>query len=407
MLEKLESINVKLAEFPDPAKEPCLTVMNEIDNLRAAITDQLRGDGLVNEFRERYRILVRKLRTKMAELRPHIALGTPGFTIYVSESSDEETTPASEQTPTKSRKGNDGSAITAPSRASLAPRTPRTIKRENTVSPAPTKPIFKLDQVKQRYDSGSVSNLPGQINPKVTDHIILQSLSGWRSLIEETLTEIEGLLGATIAAAVFEVLSNRQQTELFRHASDILDSLFSELMATQRSVIENIVLSETHKPICYADTALKKALQEVSSTLHEKRLEVRVNEYFDSIESKGGKITKFEDRKKKTTEVQAHIGADPYAREISAMVTVLSYYDVASARILDTIASLLEYGLLHKFNMQLTEKLFHGLKTANSKHCAKLLADDPAREERRCELHRDKAKLLQALEELRGLPMLN
>lgn len=394
--------------FPEQVKAPYLTVVTEVEALRTALVQQLIGDGLSNEFRLSYRKIIQSLRQQLKSAKPRLALSTPGYkepAIIVDSDDDETPTP----TPSKSRRGNDGHAVTTPLRGQAEPRsTPRsTVKRENGTPTLPLRTTFKLDEVKHVYDAGSTSGLPDQLNPKVTDHLIIQSLRGWQDMIDAALREVQDLMSDALGEIIHEKLANRRQTQLFTETIRIVKDLLLELLDSQIQGVHHMVACEMHKPITYANDTLKSIAAVASKELHAKRLETRIDEHYNTLEANGGKVVKSEDRKKKAGDsawVHSVLGPDTYGRELTAMATPLAYYDIASARMIDNIATHLEYGLFHAIETELRGRLFDGLRTQDSDHCAQLLAEDPRREEQRRRLTAEKEKLLQALDELRGLP---
>ena len=404
---RLEEVGSQLAGFPEQSKAPCLAIFNDIERVNAAITARLQRDSLNNEFRDSYGEIIRSLREQLKQARPQLLLTTPGVKqravpIAIDSSDDDEAPASPAPMPSKkARKGNDGRVI-------AAYRTP--VKTENGSPAPPVKAIFRLDQIKQAYDRGWTCGLPDEINPKVTEHLVLQSVSGWSSLVDGILEDVRNLVLGMISTGIDTSLATRRQTKLFTETSIVVESLFSALMGKQQDLVRNFIACETYQPITYAGAALKQGIETTRQQLRGERTQQRINEYYDTLECKGAKPTKPEDRKKKLGDsdwIQRSLGSDPYAREVGAVARILAYYDIASQRVVDVIASHLEYGLLHGLENNLKSALFEGLQATNSEYCAQLLAEDPQREALRLRLMAEKEKLLQALEELRGLPHLN
>ena len=360
---------------------------------------------------QNYRKILKKLRKQLEVARPQLILTTPGAKPPPIEiDSDDETVASPDPSPAKARKGNDGRAIAASShhRPSRAPR----VKIEEAVSPSePLKAVFTLEYLKRVYDSGSAAGLPDQINPKVTGHIIRHCLQGWPRMINTTLKEIKQLMVDMLSKSVQDTLATRRETQLFRDTKQAVRDLFLELLQKQQDLINTVVTSHTHKPIIYAVGVLAQAKEFSGQQLETERSRHRVNEYFDKLDAKLEKIgkqpTKPDERQKKFADaawIKSTLGTDPYHREISAMVTPVSYYDVVAIQILDNIARHLELGLIDGLEKELKERLFEELKFTDPEHCAQLLAEDPRREKKRLDLIGEKIKLEKAIQELRGLP---
>lgn len=350
---RLQQVASQLAGFPEQARAPCLTVMNEADSVTSVIITELHGSGNDDEnFRYAYRRIIQSLRQQLRSARPELVLATPGVKQRIVpiplDSSDDEH--ASPPTPSKIRKGNDGRGLT----------THRVVvKTEESVPTQPVKTVFRLDQIKQAYDRGWTSGLSVENNPKVTERLVLQALSGWPQMVDSTLENVQQLTANMISTCISEVLSSRRQTKLFTEASHVVSSLFLELMCKQRDLLHNVVACEMHKPITYAHTALKADTEANKQDLISDRTNQRLNEYFDALDSRIKQPAKQEERKK-----QANLGPDPYVREVEAVAKIHAYYDIASRGMVDAVAKHLEYGLMHALEMSLKDRLREGKLSA-------------------------------------------
>ncbi|KAK3707741.1 hypothetical protein LTR37_011918 [Vermiconidia calcicola] len=408
--KRLEEVTSQLRAFPEPAAAPCLTVMKEIDDLTTVIAQKLRGDALTNNFRDEYKKILQGLREQLKASRPRLILTTPGFKpppICVdSDDNDDISSASPAPTPSKKRKGDNGQSFVTPSRT---PSTP--IKIEEGAAPAVAPMVFRLNEVKIAYDSGSSSGLPEEVNPKVTEDLALQCLRGWGVLANSTLEKIQELLVGMLAKSVEDTWASRRGTRLFDDATEAIEELFLGFMQTRRTTIAELIADETYKPITYGDVVFRQAKESAKGELLENRASQRVKEHFDKLDAKqaSNKIMKPEERKKKAADSAflSTLGADPYAREINAMRTPIAYYTVASNRFMDNIALSLDRCLLGALEQGLKEKLQKSLDVLNPEHCADLLQEDPQREADRQALLAEKTNLLQAMEELQGLPHLN
>lgn len=399
---RLAQVSAQLATFPDVPLSPSLTVMAEIQTLVAAITEHIRGDGLENRFRSQYKDILGGLHRELKAVRPDVEMKTPGYqnpAISIdSDEDDVEATPTpiryTTATPTssKKRKANDGTPL-------------HPVKPEPGTLPPPAQMIFKLDQVKQAYDAGSNSGLPDQLNPKVTDHLISTALQGWNQLVGSLLAEVRTLLETMLSSTIRTSLSSRQHTQLCQQSDSVVSRFFNELMREQSEVISHLLACEQHKPMTFS--SMKKEKDNIAARLVSRRLEHRINEYFDTMESKGFKPTSAADRKKKQSDTewqQKTLRADSYGREVTALATPIAYYDIASSRLLDNIGTHLETGLMYAMQTGLHDCLTTGLRAGDNTHCTMLLAEDPGREALRARLLVEQEKLTLAMEELKALP---
>ena len=86
------------------------------------------------------------------------------------------------------------------------------------------------------------------------------------------------------------------------------------------------------------------------------------------------------------------------------MATPIAYYDLSSARMLDTIVNHVEYNLLYRLETELRNKIRAALRITDEAHCASLLEEDPRREAQRARLEIERVRLEEALRELEQLP---
>jgi len=418
--ERLSQVSAALAEFPKRPQSAAHTVMDESQAVAQTIEEHVKCNALNNVFRHKHKGLLRELKLQLAQLRPHVALSTPGYikpAIEIGDDSDKDGavtptpsrgyTPA--QTPSKMRKGNNGQAIRTPvfgGRETV--ETPHShVKAEHSSADvaAPTKTTFTLDKIKQALDRGSSSGLPDQIDPKVIDHLVTQSQAGWRTLATGLITKVQELVGAMCSESIDSTLATRIQTQLHSQTTIIIDRFITGLLNDVSDKIVYLVDCETQRPITYATDHIKQLTEAARNDLKRKRLIERVDEYYELQDSRGVKVPQSrQDRMKKVDEVEAKIGADKYAQAVNAMATPLAYYDLASARLLDNVATHLEFGLLRAIGLNMRGTLRTGLKVTDEEYCKQLLAEDPQREALRVRLLGEKERLSVALEELRGLP---
>ncbi|KAI6886850.1 P-loop containing nucleoside triphosphate hydrolase protein [Hortaea werneckii] len=425
--DRLATVSKHLEQFPERpcGRSACYTVMDEAHVVTTAITMLIRGEGQT-QLRAEYKGLLRELRSQLKQGKPQITLGTPGYikpaiSLDTEDESDDVRAAnlrLSTETPSKKRKVSNNNFQTPTQRDRIKVddsfATPASRNRSKTVSEdvAPdaassTGTPLALDEVKDMFDFGSTTCLPDQIDPRVTDSLIKQFLQDWRRLVEELLVRIYRLLADKLQACIYEVLPARQSTQLLRDISAILEGLVKDLLTQQKERIAFLMDCEMHKPITYNNKLLATETAAQKNRLEQSRHIKRVNEHYDTLESKGAaRIPYGEERKKKFEDqtLRSQLGPDCYSREVDALATPLAYYDMASLRLVDTIASHLEFGLMYGLETKLRDALRTGLKVTEEQHCLELLAEDPERENLRLRLTAEKEKLMMAMKDLEGLP---
>ena len=407
---RLEEVSDQLDQFPEEPRSPTLTVINEVQKLANAINAHIVDHDLQDDFRSQYKTLLRGYHTQLRNARPHLDLSTPGYmkpSIALDDSEDDEQSPSLAVTPSKIRKGNQGQPI--PQGRVTTNSTPRSrVKPERQASEKPPRAEFNLYQVHRDLDRVRNSEIADQVHPKVIEGFMCQSVQSWSALTEDLLDKVKDLLARMLVKTISDALASRTSTQLFGKTTEVIDEFFQGILAEEAMHINHIVACEKYKPIGYS--GMKQRTGEMKFNLNRARLMERITEYYDTQEANGAKVLKIEDRKKKLKDeewVTNTIGADEYSVEVNAMASPLAYYDIASARMLDVVASLLEFGVLHAIESGLQGALMVGLRVTDAEYCAQLLAEDPEREALRIRLLAEKEKLVQALKELEGLPRLN
>ncbi|KAK4579939.1 hypothetical protein LTR86_000140 [Recurvomyces mirabilis] len=408
---RLSDVDAELQSFPEKPRSAALTVLQACDALTRSIEANLRADG--TDFRTLYRRLIKTAQSQLQELRPLVNLNTPGFQKQaISLDSEEDSDPTPDNTPSgKRRRVDDGRVQPVPSTPArgtpFRPRptpTPLSAPRPNfkTDLPSTSRLKVRLDEVRELYDNGSNSGLPDQLNPRVTDDLVRMSLKPWSELVPRLMGQISNLVSEMLKDSIDQALATRKRTQLFVRSTKAIEHLFEGLMTGVHERVSNTLACEMNRPITYQ--SVKTLAEPVRAKLLQDRATIRVNEYYDTLESKGAKVPPTAERMKKRVDLEnGPLRTDEWGREVAAMATPLTYYDIASGRLLDSISLMLDYNLLRGLQVELLDTLRFELRVTDEAYCAELIAEDPAREKRRRHLEVEKGKLNLALAELQGL----
>lgn len=403
-------VSSQLDAMPERPVSPSQTVMEEVQKLTTMATKYTTGDD--DAFRAKFKSHMRSYAKALQAARPKLRLGTPGYEKQVIPLDSDEDVASDTPTPSKKRKNNGGYATSPAPRAGVPRPTPRSTPRptrfKQEEQPATqARAELTLDKIHKAIDRASTSDLPDQVHPKVTERLILDSTSMWPALTTDLLDNIQSLVGKMLAKCVADTLGARGCTQLFTETGRIIDAFCKNVFEDETRFINHLVAGETHRPTSYGD-ALKQSTQRMKTELAAARLKERLDEHFDTLEVEhNAKVTLPEKRMEKAKDsdfVAKHLGPDKYAREVAAMGMPFAYYDLASSRMVDTVASFLERGVVYTVETKLQARLHMDLRARDDAHCAELLAEDPEREIQRQRLIAEKARLEEALKELEGLP---
>lgn len=391
----------KLDRMPERPSNPSQTVIEELQKLIDAVKELLLGNDDNAKFRSDFKGLIRGFRSQLSMCRPHVVLSTPGYVKPVLSLDSDNETMSDAPTPSKRHKTNSGQPAPSP--------TPRSGLRggsqDRPNSESAARATFTLDQIHAALDQARTSDMQDQVHPKVVERFIRQSIKSWPKLTTDLLKAVQKLIGDMLEECTGTSLALRAQTALVGRVSEAVKAIYHEIHAEEINHIDHVVRCEMHKPISYTG-GLKT--EEVRTKLQNTRISQRLDEHYDTMEAeKHAKVPIGQKRIELVRDlafVQKTLGADQFATEVTAMASPLAYYDLAAARLTDTVANHLEYGIMHTIETKLQVQLMLELRVTDSAYCTELLAEDPGREAERQRLIALQEKLLKAVEELKSLP---
>ena len=414
---RLGIITDQLTLLPAAPPHPGFAVASHIQTLAASIASHINGDRDVNTFRLTWtKITTTKFCKRLTDMKPSFNLKTPGYkapSIVVDDDDDSEpATPTpirvairSSMTPKPSASRRSDNITPSSSRKRPAEdATPRRV-RADPVTPSFTQKTLTLETLRFEYARGNTSGVPGSINAKVTDRLILESLSNWNDALNGTLKEANHTISQLIQQSIDNALKNLHLTDLYRRTKEELVAFLAGLMHTESDKLHNLLACEQEKAIVTHSnwTTLRNArLHDLQS----QRSLQRVNEHFDTFDaalantSSKAKPTPAEKRAEKakdTTWLTQTLGADEYAVEIDCLATILCYYENAAMCFVNAAAKSIEHGVLRPLRSDVAQTLCDGLNAGDPAVCAQLLAEDPARERERIALQGEKEKLEKAM----------
>jgi hypothetical protein len=357
-------------------------------------------------------------------MKPNFNLKTPGYkapSIVVDDDDDDDdsepATPTPVRVPIRSSTTPKPSAAT-PRRNNITPAssrkrpaedaTPRRMKAD-PATPSFTQKAFNLETLRFEYARGNTSGVPGSVNPKVTDRIILETLGPWNGALDGLLKEATHTVTLLIDQSIDNALKNLHLTELYRRTKEELAAFVAGLMHAESDKLRNLLSCEREKVIVTHSNWTALCNARLRGLQSQRNLQ-RVNEHFDTLEavatSTKPKITPAEKRTEKAddaTWLTQTLGADDYATEIDCLATIMCYYENAAMCFVNSAAKSIEYGVLRPMRCDIANTLCEGLNADDPGVCAQLLAEDSDRERQRLELRSEKEKLEKAISSVREL----
>nr|POF04564.1 interferon-induced gtp-binding protein mx3 [Quercus suber] len=398
---RLSEVNDALARFPRAPDSPTHTVISVVQSLTNSVAQSVLGQSLHDQFLDSWRNLFRNLRTQFKQARLQIDLKSPDYRPSAIEIDDDDSSDMEESPAPKVRKANSGRAVPATPQRPLPRGTPRSARMKTEDAADDLKaPLLSLNEIRQALNAGSNSGLPDVMDPKVLEHFIRESNVNWRPLVLELMAKIKTNVQSLLADSINHHLANRTKTQLYARTFKISEAFCSELLEMQMQSVKHILLCHFHKPLTYNDVVMSELRASTLQRLEEAREAQRLREYFEGSKFKGSKAPPPSDYHKHADK----LGPDSFSRELGAMAFTLSFYDVSSVSLLDSIARQLQFGLLFPLETRFVERLMVELRVSDSQYCTELLAEDPEAEAQRLHLLDEHVKLTTALNELNALP---
>lgn len=400
---RLDEVHAQLELFPDRPTHPTYTVISEIQKLATTIADHVKGESDVNLFRNDFLEIVTNFKKVLLKAKPTLEMKTPGWQApALSLLSDGDDAPDATPTPLPVRASVTPSSRKRPHNNNINTTTPSSRRiKPDPATPAVQKSSYTLESLRSEYERGSISGVPGSVNSKVTDRLILQTLKGWTGAVDRLLSDADAAVRDLIAQAMDQDMSTRSSTQFYVRTQNTLTDLITQLVKDESDRIRYLLACEQEKPVTFSKwDALKNSR---IRDFHASRALQRTKEHFETLEADKPRSTPQEKRAEKAKDaawVQANLGDDEWKEVIESAARISAYYDTAAMCFVDTVAKNLEFGLLRPLRLEVAPRLFEELRTTDEGVCAELLAEDPERERLRAELGAERARLQQALDEL-------
>ncbi|KAF2638633.1 P-loop containing nucleoside triphosphate hydrolase protein [Massarina eburnea CBS 473.64] len=292
----------------------------------------------------------------------------------------------------------------APSRS--AGMKPTTEKEEY----AKFRKIFKLDEVAQHLRGASKSRLPGQLNPKVVDDLIIATLEYWDLPMDQFFKELKQKLISMIQDVFVQHFQHWKDSALFREAWAIIEDLLNSNFTEQRTTMAVESLNDEREgPYVFNedvfDQECKKTLEKYRLARYDARLRIYAKEFC----AQTGRVWSPQEKQKamKDEKLCVILHAEPYEKEVAMISHITSYYMIAARRFYDSLSIRVASKLFKRLRSTLRDDLDSGLGIHDGQNgpenAQRLLAEPAHRLEKRRELNRTKDALKDGLKYLNDL----
>ncbi|KAL1304091.1 hypothetical protein AAFC00_000526 [Neodothiora populina] len=423
---RLAHVDLDLQNYPDPPANALGHIIEALTLFKTSTERHLEGSFPHNEFRNDVKKVAVSFREALKDLKPTLKVATPeGFlpngpaaTVnLLSEDEDEDMndiashegrhTPCAvaTSTPTSNKKRKvDIESSSATDRLKMLNMRSNPRPKFKEIAQR----VFTLMEIRSTLENLTMSDIPGEIDPRAVDHLRSECLTGWKGPMDKFLHDIAIILKDKLGQVFHETCGKWSATEFYRETKKMVDSFIDVTMSEERAHACRALQLELFKPLTLNNEDIDKKQKEELERIEAVRYRKRAIEYLDRTEQRTGRITSGADRSKKIQNdktLRMSLGADVFQKEIEVMSRVCGYYRVAMFRFLDRVVQETQHGL-EQCRSGLHQQLLLGLEIGNEnahEHCTRLLLEDPLREAQRIALKNERQKLVEAQERLSRL----
>jgi len=393
---RLEQVLGELREFPNPPTHNAPRIISDVVlDFSHNVRKELEAEFPCKAWRNNWKTLQKRFFDALASMKPTMSTsGSRDVTVYMDvlgvqpgssaskaiavddDDDDDEDyvddgdrdTPMSgnPETPTKKRKLGDTpgpSPAKTPSRRG-PPKTPEGKSAVPSTDFSELRKKFFLDQVTQNLAENSQSKVPGQIEPRVVNNMMLETLEHWSQPLHEFFNTLEGQVVDQIKVVFHKHFSKYQGSIFWRTAWEIVEQMVSLNFTEQRNTMANESLNdEKEGPFIFHDELFELEKEAVLEHYRQARFKARFNIYKrDRLRRTGKETTPQEEvRMRKDARVMGVLNHEPYVVELGVVAQVTTYYMLAARRFHDAVCMRIESKFFKQLRTQLRDELEGGL----------------------------------------------
>lgn len=384
--ERLVGIEQQLAQLPEP---PTINATRIISDIIYAFTEhvqkEMEADYPCREWRNTWESLHRAFYNGLFSMKPTLVTSpaildqgifattgkSPDDAVVIGSDEEEEEGqdvpgPSVPETPFKKRKlENMPTPTQNPTPASADTRQAETPSRRADVKPqgsdfAHLRKPFQLDFVARHLKETSKSKVPGQLQPKVIDDLILKTLEHWKLPMDQFFKDFDNELKKLMRLIFDDHFGKWQGSALYQKAWRIVEDMLGTHMTEQRLFMAGESLKdEMRGPFIFNEGVYNREEAKTLGQYRQARFRTRLKVYARESSALIGKpwTPKDEEKLLKDDRKRALVAEEPYERELAVIARVASYYVIAARRFYENVCMRIE----SKFFQLLKESLRNDL----------------------------------------------
>ncbi|KAL4932798.1 putative dynamin GTPase [Aspergillus undulatus] len=396
--EKAERIDAELSTLPEaPSANVPYILCGKLHTFRDQIRCHIDGGSREYPLQKLWIEIAEDFKRALAKTRPTVKLlsdsDRQSMFIATNEDSDCEIMAS---TPLK-RKTQEEPVVSNSPDVRSRPKLPgyRTVKYFDAFD-GPAK-SFTWEEIREINQESASAGIPQQINPKALEFMDKICVEHWEQPMVAFVNASHKLVKRILQKEVDKVFVQYHQTELYRELQKIIDSYLQQLRTDHLVHAGELYYIERTKPFTMASSTLTRAIEDAQKTLETSRLDARKKHYLKLLNKYHEDPSRRQAEMKKLGE--AELGVDNFTQELRIMAETRGYYEVASARFVDSVCQSVHTKLFFKCREELVAKIENclGIYQENAvERCNELMAEKPERQRRRQYLVREKEKIMQA-----------
>ena len=381
VLTRLASIETDLKNIPQPPTHNATRIIADILlDFSSHVRREMEAEYPCRNWRNIWDSLYKEFHESLLSMKPTMVTKgkldkgifdavTPGKSVdsaYVIDSGDEgenTNTAQSPETPSKKRKveSTPGSMRPPLSRYQTPSRTTpiRTLDLK-TVGYANLRTKFQLDDISEYLKETSKSRLPGQLDPKVVDELIIDTLKHWEQPTKRFFEGLKTALTRTVDDIFRQHFGPWTGSAVYHKARDVVEQLLNSNFTEQEDVMASESLTDEREgPYVFNEQLFEREFTDTKEQYRRARYNARVKVYGQEMTQQTGKewTPMDEDKLRKDEKKRGVLMAEPYGIEIDVIARVTSYYMIAARRFYESVCIRIESKFFKRLRASLRDDL--------------------------------------------------
>ncbi|CAG8106190.1 unnamed protein product [Penicillium salamii] len=413
--QKLKTIDESLARLPNPPTEEAqITLFEKITDLKKRIHDffdesspmkwrQPKQDN--KPLHEQWNLIVMDLQMALRQTRPVLEICAPKDKEDLSEPADSDGEVfiiEARSSPGKKRKmatqsPDDDVDVKVPLQQLQSPY-------ETTYFAGHRPARFTLQYLSDLRNGSQMLGVPNQLDPRAIVKLNKKTVEHWQDLLVTFLEASHGLVRKLLLEVLEDEFMEYHQTALYQKLHRILETYLQKIRLAHLQTSKEWCKSEMKVPFTMAKELQHTFMAKALKDLQARRAYSRASTY---LHSRGDDMSdaKAPVKIKKIID-EDQLGPDRYSEEIKMMASSHAYYDIASSRFLDVLCQSTIVKLFDTCKDDLVGVIRDNLRIFGDDgriRCLELMTEDPARQQRRTCLQKEREKMVTAQQELESL----